>query len=296
MELQDKQLTDEIDKIYYIHDNGGRPFRVDISNNTVKIYEQIDCDSDSEINNNNGIMYNTEPSHTFQPIKIFIGKSPRDEITKYDKAYGPKFDGNTILLQIDNNEYVFIGSEINSYNTLGEITEFFSPVGSNDVPYPYAIDDGGNIYLFIENVIIKNSEKLNDQMKNYDNPYNYYYDYNLITADIRGGRKPKPPKIEYFNNIDKYFIGDEQYVLNYFPFPSKDYDRLTEDEEFQDDQIMYVVDKDGTKRKLDKDSYINLMESFGKVMGFEPLPAKFMHQERDIRGSFMGRYLAVINS
>ena len=89
-------------KIYYIHDNGGRPFKVDIDGNDVKIYKE----TTGKINE-----YSTKPVLVTKAAKIFIGKSPKNKMTTLSAGYGKKFDGNSILLHIKNNEYVFIGTQ-----------------------------------------------------------------------------------------------------------------------------------------------------------------------------------------
>ena len=71
-------------------------------------------------------------------------------MTKFSLGYGEKFDGNSILLKLSKNKYVYIGSLIYSFNAYNEITTFISPVGNNDVPYPYAIDEKNNYYLLSE--------------------------------------------------------------------------------------------------------------------------------------------------
>ena len=75
--------------IYFIHDNGGRPFKVVISGKKVSVYEQPNWkDWESET----GKEY-TKLIKTFPHVKkIYIGK---------DRKLGKKFDGNSILLQLD---------------------------------------------------------------------------------------------------------------------------------------------------------------------------------------------------
>ena len=82
-------------------------------------------------------------------------------------------------VKIKDNEYVFIGSEFFSFQSLSEIHTFVSPVGNNDVPYPYAIDSNNNYYLLAENVV------LTKMLKPDDNPYDYYYQYGIAIKDMR---------------------------------------------------------------------------------------------------------------
>lgn len=112
---------------------------------------------------------------------IFIGKSPKNDVTIYSKSYGKEFDGNTILIQLKNNECIFIGNKIFKFKALSEIVKYISPVGLANVPYPYALDKNNNTYLLIENII------MTDIPKGKYNPY-YYLDYEEF------GDKYKPRK------------------------------------------------------------------------------------------------------
>jgi hypothetical protein len=67
-----------------------------------------------------------------------------------------KFDGNTILFDVGNNEYIFINRNIESFKSKAKIVKYVYPVGNRGVPYPYAIDEKGNYYLLIEYIIFKN--------------------------------------------------------------------------------------------------------------------------------------------
>ena len=236
LKLRGAQVAGEKISTYYIHDNGGRPFKVDIIDNIVKIYTQIDCDKEQD-----KIIYASDPILTFKPSKIFIGKDP-EGLTNHEPGCDCVTDGNTILLKMEGNEYILVGATIDSYDSLGEIVKFVSRIGNNDVPYPYAVDEYGNIYLFSSSVILKNSDEMQSRMKDYDDPYDYYYDYYLITRD-EGIIPTKYPKIKYFNNINDYYIGKDQYTLTYEPFPSDDYDRLMKPP-FKGP--MYVVDVHGS--------------------------------------------------
>jgi hypothetical protein len=149
---------------YHTHDNGGRPYNVIIDSNTNKviIYKHVEPFGEGKYIKKKILFAN----------KIFIGKSP---------DLGDYFDGNSILLHIKDNEYVFIGREIFSFTSLKEITKFYSPVGNNDVPYPYAYD-GDNCYLFCYKKIIlnfKSAEEYDDESdEEYDDdddPYDYYH-------------------------------------------------------------------------------------------------------------------------
>jgi hypothetical protein len=269
---------------YLIHDNGGRPFRVVIDANLVKIYKQIDHDDK--------IIYSSEPVLVFEPKKTFIGKSPINEWTKFSGGYGKEFDGNTILLQIDDDEYIYIGSEIFSFDTKSEIVDYVSIVGNNDVPYPYAVDKNGNIYLITEDVILKNNEETTKNMAKYDNPYEYFYHHNLITDD-EGRIPPQKPSIQNFDNIDKFYIGKDKYTLTYEVLPENNYDRLMKS---FDSGPLYIKYTNGQKKELTKNNYVKLMKSYGEIKHFEPLIKVKIYQDRDINGTFLGFYVAATSS
>lgn len=184
-----------------------------------------------------------------------------------------------------NNEYIIITYNISSFDAKSKIVEYVSPVGNNDVPYPYAIDDRKNIYLIDYNVVIIYRNDIAKQMENYDNPYDYYDDYHLITSH-RGIIPPQLPKINM--NIDKWIIGKQDYTLGYEPFPEEDYDRSIKR------GPMYIIDLQGKKTQFTKQDYINLMKKFAELQSFEPLPMK-EYMERDIRGSWLGFYMNAIS-
>ncbi len=159
-------------KNYLIHDNGGRPFRVEVnpSENMVNVFINYKFD-EYEKKFNKKVF-----SSKYQ--KIWIGKSPETEMTLFSGGHGSKFDGNTILLEKSNNSCVFIGDNIFSFKTKGPITEYVSPVGNNDVPYPYAIDQTGTVYLMIENITITPTSATSKTMSKkiyIENPYLFYY-------------------------------------------------------------------------------------------------------------------------
>jgi len=144
-----------------------------------------------------------------------------------------------------------------------------SPVGNNDVPYPHAIDDTGNVYLLIFNVILTKPDKFKEYGYDYTD---YYIDNAPITADIRA-IPHKNPTIPNFQNISEYYIGNDRYTLTYEPFPSEDYNRLIPFL-FQEMSIKYL---DGSKKVLTEESYVKLIEDFGLLQGFEPLIHESIH-------------------
>jgi hypothetical protein len=250
---------------YYTLDNGGYPFKVDIHSKNAKYKVEIykrDPRNDEFNNNNNNLepeyknrSYTEYATSPIKVKKIFIGKSPRIEMTKASESYGKEFDGNSILLQKTEKTYIFVGDKIFSFRPLSEIVKFVSPVGNSQVPYPYAVDIENNYYMLIADVVMKNPK-----ISKSKDPYDVYYRISYITKNVRG----LDPLIE-FENIDEFYIDNHMYALNYKSHPDKDYDRSAEDGTF------YIKKTDGKKYILTKNGYINLIKRFGKKVNLYPI-------------------------
>jgi hypothetical protein len=243
-------------RTYYIHNNGSLPFKIDIYGTDVKIYDQ-----DENYN------YNPVPFLEFSPEKIYIGESPLNTRTRHNNQYGASFDGNTILLKKCKNTYISITKNIFTFKTTCDIKKYVSPIGNNDVPYPYAIDTNNNYYLLTENVVIKN-------IPIGDDPYNYYYRNNLITKNM-AFVIPRMPTIANFHNIKSFYIENNQYTLTYAPYAHNDYDDLV----LRIGCPFYIIDTNDDKYVLTKEMYIKLMNDFGMEMGFSPLNKIVWHTD-----------------
>jgi len=251
---------------YLIHDNGGRPFRVSINGHTVNIF----------MNNNNN--NNNNPFLTYEVERIFIGASPYNSMTSFSGGYGPRFDGNSILVKLvgppQSLNYIFIGSDIFSFQACSEILEYVSPVSNNDVPYPYAVDKDRRFYLLIENVLLQSVPE-----EYQHDPYvSYYYPNHYITEDM-SQIPSRPPPIPNFRGIVEWFCGENQYNMTYHTDPSTEYDRLT-DPTHENFGPMSIYDVDGNRSLMSKELYISVLQDFGNRMGFSPLPNKVMIQTR----------------
>ena len=168
---------------YQIHDNGGRPFEVEIEGNDIDVYAMEENHDEFE----EWEEYGEDPILQIKGAReIFVGNSPENSMTRFSGGYGPDFYGNSILVKIDCDNYIYIGREIYEFNLLdGEVTEYISPVGNSDVPYPYAITDTGRIYLMLEKVYLLTEEidkyidslpqKEREALGEVDDPYDFYY-------------------------------------------------------------------------------------------------------------------------
>ena len=83
-------------------------------------------------------------SSLFKQKKIFVGNSKVCEMTEFSGASdnSSDFDGNTPLLQGENNECVYIfGSELFQFNTDDKIIDYISLMGNNMIPFTFAIGE-----------------------------------------------------------------------------------------------------------------------------------------------------------
>jgi len=244
-----------IQKEYKIHFNGGYPFLVTLFNDDKKvahIYHYEYDDKDDEYKKN-------EHAHlTLYPLKTFVGKSPVTEMTKYSHASGPFYDGNSMLFLIhrEENVYIFVGLEsVFEFKALSPIQKFYSPVGNNQVPYPYAVDDQNRVYLLIENVILTQYPFENPKK---NEPYeDGYYKMNGIEG-------------KNFQGITEYFVnGNQRAMLDYQPFPKR---------KPYSSQIV----QNGKIRDFSFEDQKKLFEEFGKVQGFIPLKTKILMSAAEI--------------
>ena len=129
--------------IYEIIDNGPIPFVVFDYGGRVDVYNQHYDQETNEYEMQGKIMDS-------KYIKIFVGDNELNA-PDYDLEKGSG-RGNTILLQTGKDEYTYIGDGIRSFRTKdGDVIEkYYSPVGNNAVPYPYAVGQK-YVYLMLNN-------------------------------------------------------------------------------------------------------------------------------------------------
>lgn len=120
---------------YEIHDNGGRPFVVDVYPHRVVI---VRLDSQG---NRREIVHETVYE------TIWLG----DNLLSLPRYVEKGTDiGNTILLRVHTHTYLFIGSEVYQFTLRGDtLMTYYSPIGNSDVPYPYALG-GDYAYFFLD--------------------------------------------------------------------------------------------------------------------------------------------------
>lgn len=127
-----KSIHNELIDVAITHDNGGRPFKVNIYKYNINILKLM---------HNDYIPIMKIESYD----NVFIGESVEGECSD---GRGPNFYGNTVLIKVDDKNYIFVGHLIYSFILETPIKYYWSPVGNNDVPYAYGITKDDKIYLF----------------------------------------------------------------------------------------------------------------------------------------------------
>src|SRR5690242_7434905 len=103
---------------YETHDNGGRPFLVQINDKDVSVLYNDTYKSFKKGN----------PVITYPNCKeVFIGMIPGTRMDFFD---GPE-PGNSILLCLQDDSYIYIGESIRKFNTICRVTRYISPIGNN---------------------------------------------------------------------------------------------------------------------------------------------------------------------
>jgi hypothetical protein len=136
------------EKTYNILDNGGTPFVVDVTPSSVKVFR-------TEYNWDLNLSVITKEVLTSKYKRMFVG----DNLLK-DKRAAKKgmYPGNSLLFELAKGSYLYVGSEIFSFQTKNkeDVQTYMSPVGNSAVPYPYAVGTE-HTYFMLEHVTVPNS-------------------------------------------------------------------------------------------------------------------------------------------
>jgi hypothetical protein len=164
--IKKKKLSSK-NRVYFIHDNGGRPFKVIANKSGIHIYTHQDIDYSK-------LGENGEPELKYD---ILVKK-----ITKFtgywygfDTSQFSTYHGNSILIQITKKQYIEVGYEIYSFETSEEIIDYISPVGNSDVPYPVAYSENYVYFMLDKKYVPKKQLMIQATPINAEDIYSEYY-------------------------------------------------------------------------------------------------------------------------
>jgi len=128
-----KATTSKVNgKAYKIHDNGNRPFTV------------VDNKKEKRVT-----IFNVEMTPKPELVKLkefkYLSFWPGSPVSN---SFGDWEPGNTVVIQKDKSNYVFVNREVQEFQLEkgDEVVTYMSPIGNNDVPYPYII---GKTYVYL---------------------------------------------------------------------------------------------------------------------------------------------------
>ncbi len=143
-------------KSYDIHDNGARPFRVIVDGATVSIYGAKRDEKGRVIDGFDKWI------RTIKAKKVHLG-GKKSEL------------GNSILVHVSGNTYLYIGHEIYEFQMEDTVDDYFSLIGNSDVPYPVLLGTE-NAYFMLDHCYVPRTE-FNPKMTKaeWEDAYQRYY-------------------------------------------------------------------------------------------------------------------------
>jgi hypothetical protein len=173
-------------KGYLIHDNGARPYKVEVSDKTVEIYSGTD---------------HTELVKSLVVNEVYIGQSPCNSNISGSDACGLFTKGNSILLYVNKNKYIYIGHEIYEFTLEDEFEAYYSVIGNSDVPYPVLLGSK-YVYFMLDHVYIpRDLFKAKMNSAEWADAYAYYMGY----KDYNTGELITCPKNLSIIERNKYY-------------------------------------------------------------------------------------------
>ena len=163
--------------IFIMHYNYENKYLVIIIDTTVYVYKNKICKFDP-------------PLFSFQAKNVFIGKSKVCPMKEFSGAANnsSRFDGNTLLLECENNEYVYI-SGISKFNTEDKIINYISLMGNNMTPYAIMVGEKYTYFLYHRYKFIENDKIEEGYLLNATNTSLDPYDYHLEKCGIDSFKK-----------------------------------------------------------------------------------------------------------
>jgi hypothetical protein len=266
------------ERCYQTHDNGGRPFKVCYNSRRFWVLKPSSEEEEEEV-------HDTIAVKPISYIRVFVGRSPLNDMTEFSGGHGPKFDGNSMLFELAPTRpggskskreavfnYMFVGDRVCEFGTRSPITAFVSPVGNNDVPYPFAVDRAGVVYLLTEEVQLTAGPYAEEVLRD---PYDFYYRRSLLTPDrsvVGKDNAVVDQGVVPFEGITRFYIGSKPYTFSYTPDPEQAFERFSRFGRDKPNTPIYIYIAHG--KKVQKEEFVGLMRRVGVQRGFAPLRSK----------------------
>lgn len=182
-------------EFYEIMDNGSTPYIVYVnpSRTTVSIFRipkkgyVVNSDWSKNMSENYG--YFTELVKKYRNVK--------DVMPGIDNTENIK--GNSVLIRLSRNTYVYIGDGIYSFTPDETITEYYSNVGNSGVPYPVAVSRS-YVYFMLDKVYVEKSEFPNVDFNNSRQVSDIYSEF------YKGGDSISKTRIPHYRLVKRRLI------------------------------------------------------------------------------------------
>ena len=130
------------------------------------------------------------PLFKFQAKNVFIGKSKVCPMTEFSGVVSSDFDGNTLLVECENNEYVYIsGLEITKFKIDDKFIDYISLMGNNMIPHAIMIGQRYTYFLYHRYKFIENDKILEGTLLNASRSSLDPYDYHIERCGIDSFKK-----------------------------------------------------------------------------------------------------------
>eukprot|EP00386_Alphamonas_edax_P007605 GDKI01025328.1.p1 GENE.GDKI01025328.1~~GDKI01025328.1.p1 ORF type:complete len:342 (-),score=47.67 GDKI01025328.1:13-1038(-) len=160
---------EERESLFWVHDNGGKPFLLRITPRVFAVYRKPHGASESAIvqqiegedrsgehiayaDQDFSCLYGQEIEWDHPSKYTLLAAEPssyvRCFVGDHDSKTHPHFGiGNSCLIEVEPRQWLWVSVTVQAFTTTEDIHEYHSPIGNNDVPYPYAISDTHTYFL-----------------------------------------------------------------------------------------------------------------------------------------------------
>ena len=178
-------------KSYLIHNNGSRPYKVEVSGNTVQIYKgEYKKLADGKTIDYDHMDYN-KLLKTLTVKQVHVGK--------YEGAFGL---GNSLLLDLGGKKYLHIGFNIYEFTMEDDFEAYYSLIGNSDVPYPVLLGSKYVYFMLDYKYLPREIFKTKMTAKDWEDAYQYYYGYIDYETGEQGDRNKKD-KVHKINKANE---------------------------------------------------------------------------------------------
>jgi hypothetical protein len=181
-------------KSYLIHDNGARPYKVQVSGKTVDIYKgEYRKLADGKTIDYNNMDY-SKLVKSLAVKEVHVGKSPCIDAAD---GCGASFVGNTLLLHISGKKYMHIGRDIFEFTMDDDFYAYYSLVGNNDVPYPVLVGSKKVYFMLDRETLPREVFTAKMNAAEWADAYTYFYGMKdlgtgeLLKCDQKGTKERK---------------------------------------------------------------------------------------------------------